>query len=205
MNTSDTKNKILDTAERLFARQGIGATSLRAIVREAGLNVAAIHYHFGSREALVLEVFNRRLKPINQQRVARLEEMEQTRSPAIPLNDLVRAFLEPVFSYFYDQPPQVRGLMARLHTEPDVTRPVLQQYHEILQRFQGAFLNAAPWLTPEQVRYRMSFMIGSMGIMLSGRHPAFCGKNGARLKPEQLFEEVIQYNTAGLSAGAPKK
>ncbi len=204
MKMTDTKEIILDTAETLFSLHGIGATSLRAIVKAAGLNVAAIHYHFGSREALVQAVFNRRLQPINRQRLELLDALEAEAEDAIPPRDLVMAFLKPMFDYFNDQPAQVRGLMSRLHTEPDVTRPVLQQYHEILQRFQQAFLKAAPWLGAEQVRLRMSFMIGSMGIMLSGRHPAFSDGNSALLKPEQLFEEVIEYNTAGLSAGRPQ-
>ncbi len=204
MKTTDTKDIILDTAEELFSVHGIGATSLRAIVRAAGLNVAAIHYHFGSREALVRAVFNRRLRPINRQRLELLEALEQRGTDTIPLRDLVDAFLRPVFAYFSAQPPRVRGLMSRLHTEPEITRPILRQYHEILQRFQQVFLTAAPWLSPEQVRLRMSFMIGSMGIMLSGRHPAFSDGNGALLNPEQLLEEVIEYNTAGLSAGRPQ-
>ena len=46
----DTKQKILDAAEQLIAEQGYAATSLRQIIAEAGVNLASIHYHFGSKD-----------------------------------------------------------------------------------------------------------------------------------------------------------
>ncbi len=59
MKNSDTKTKILDVAEKLFAETGIHATSIRQIVKEAGVNVASLHYHFGSKEAVIHEIMQR--------------------------------------------------------------------------------------------------------------------------------------------------
>jgi len=79
----ETRQALLDAAEELFAEQGIDGTSLRAITRHAGANVAAIHYYFGSKEGLLQEVFARRLAPLAAERLARLEACGETgdRSP----------------------------------------------------------------------------------------------------------------------------
>ena len=66
--SSTTREDLLDAAERLFALHGVNGTSLRAVTREAGANVAAVHYHFGSKEELLREVFARRLGPVNRRR-----------------------------------------------------------------------------------------------------------------------------------------
>ena len=59
MNTPDTRERLLDAAEHLFAHHGIGSTSLRSITAEAETNLASVHYHFGSKEALIEAVFAR--------------------------------------------------------------------------------------------------------------------------------------------------
>ena len=65
----DTKERILDSAEKLFADAGFDGTSLRGITAGAGVNLAAVHYYFGSKEALVQAVLARRLEPINRRRI----------------------------------------------------------------------------------------------------------------------------------------
>jgi AcrR family transcriptional regulator len=68
--SSATKEKILDTAEELFMEHGFEATSLRQLTAAAGVNLAAVHYHFGGKEELFEAVLTRRLDPMNQERVA---------------------------------------------------------------------------------------------------------------------------------------
>ena len=72
----DTRRKLLDTAERLFAEQGYGAVSLRQIIADAEVNLAAIHYHFGSKQELLDEVIMRKAGPVNLERLARLGRLE---------------------------------------------------------------------------------------------------------------------------------
>jgi len=71
-----TKERILDTAEALFMEHGFEATGLRQITTGAGVNLAAVHYHFGSKEELFQAVLTRRLDPMNQERVALLDRLE---------------------------------------------------------------------------------------------------------------------------------
>jgi AcrR family transcriptional regulator len=60
--------KILDTAERLFGEDGYKAVSLRHITAAAGVNLAAIHYYFGSKEELLDELVMRKAVPVNEER-----------------------------------------------------------------------------------------------------------------------------------------
>src|SRR5579872_5949944 len=96
---SDTKQKILDTAESLFGQNGYDATSLRQIIAEAGVNLAAIHYHFGSKQELLDEVILRKAIPVNEERTVRLERlMSQTGSHPLRLEDVLRAFMDPMIA-----------------------------------------------------------------------------------------------------------
>ncbi|MGA1525538.1 MAG: TetR/AcrR family transcriptional regulator, partial [Planctomycetota bacterium] len=89
-----TKHQILDAAERLFAEFGVDATSLRAVTSTAGVHLAAVNYHFGSKDGLVRAVFARRLEPLNAERLAALEGLlGHTDEPG--LDDLLRALFEP--------------------------------------------------------------------------------------------------------------
>jgi AcrR family transcriptional regulator len=96
MKNNDTKTKILDVAEKLFAETGIHATSIRQIVKEAGVNVASLHYHFGSKEAVIHQIITRRLQPLNEQKVKRLDQLEEKSNGKPPdLEGVLRAFIEP--------------------------------------------------------------------------------------------------------------
>src|SRR5215472_3578898 len=100
----NTKTKILNTAERLFAHHGIEATSLRAITAQAGVNLAAVNYHFQSKEALLHAVIARRVEPMNQKRLALLDASEAEAGPGpLPLEKVLDAFLRPVFEVLSGQ------------------------------------------------------------------------------------------------------
>src|SRR5258708_2206265 len=92
----DTASRIIDAAERLFIRDGTEATSLRAVTREAGVNVAAIHYYFGSRDELLRSVLDRLIKPLNARRLALLDQsLNAHHGRPLPVEEILRAFLLP--------------------------------------------------------------------------------------------------------------
>ena len=76
-----TKDRILDAAESLFMEHGFEATSLRSITAAAGVNLAAVNYHFGSKEELFQAVLTRRLDPMNQERLDLLSALERAAAP----------------------------------------------------------------------------------------------------------------------------
>src|SRR6202521_5752648 len=75
--SADTKTRILDAAEQLFMEHGFEATSLRSLTTAASVNLAAVNYHFGSKEELFEAVLTRRLDPMNQERIELLEKTER--------------------------------------------------------------------------------------------------------------------------------
>ena len=117
----DTRDRILDVAERMFGERGFPATSLRDITTEAGVNVASVNYHFGSKEALLAEVLERRLKPINERRLELLDAVEAQAGDGPPeLEAVVRAFLSPPFHsqrVWGEKGPGFLRLVGRIHSE----------------------------------------------------------------------------------------
>src|SRR5664279_5420025 len=112
---TETQVKILDTAERLFGEQGYAATSLRHIIAEAGVNLAAIHYHFGSKEDLLNQLVMRKAGPVNEERLAMLDSFEAAAAGGpVPVEKILWAFLEPPFLRV-DKMPSFSKLMGRLY------------------------------------------------------------------------------------------
>src|ERR1700730_12317209 len=111
-----TKEKLLGAAERLFSEQGYDATSLRHIIAEAGVNVAAIHYHFGSKEELLDEIIQRKAGPVNAERLALLDRTEAEAAGSPSVERVLEAFLLPM-SRAADENPQFVRLMGRIHAE----------------------------------------------------------------------------------------
>src|SRR5437763_12372030 len=106
---SDTQEKILDTAERLIAQQGYGSTSLRQIIGAAGVNLAAVHYHFGSKEELLESVVMRKAAPVNEARLAELTRVEEEAGARPPdLKKVLDAFFLPTAEVAERNPQFVR-------------------------------------------------------------------------------------------------
>src|ERR1022692_4678526 len=94
---STTKDRILDAAERLLSKNGFDATSLRAITAEADVNLAAVNYHFHSKDALMKALIARRLGPVNQKRLAMLDAVESAAGNGpLPVGAVIAAFISPV-------------------------------------------------------------------------------------------------------------
>ncbi|MCP4407965.1 MAG: TetR/AcrR family transcriptional regulator [Gammaproteobacteria bacterium] len=171
---NDTKDLILNAAEALFAEHGFGSTSLRKITTKAGVNLASVNYHFGSKEALINAVFERRIVPMNQQRIERLKGLQEDYSGrSIPLEVLIETFIGPAMALAADQGKGgavfIR-LLGRSYTEPSAT---LQQairglYGPVIERFKLAFSQVLPELPPEEIYWRMHFMVGLLAYMMAG-------------------------------------
>src|SRR5215213_4334584 len=92
----ETRTRILDAAEELFMLHGFEGTSMRVLTAAAGVNLAAVNYHFGSKDALIEALFRRRLDPMNGARVAELERLETAaRGRALAQEQIIRAFIGP--------------------------------------------------------------------------------------------------------------
>lgn len=207
---TDTRDQILDVAERHFAEHGIGATSLRGIMTEAGVNPAAIHYHFGGKAALVRAVIDRRIGPVNGERAERFDalEAEYPDSPP-PLARVIEAFTAPAL--LLSRTPERGGeqfmrLMGRFYYESaDEARDVLREsFGAIVERFASLLRRAAPGLDTTTVAWRIHFMIGAMS------HTMACRELVRWIEPdvddvdvETIVGQLVAFCAAGLrSEGA---
>ena len=165
----DTKQKILDTAERLFGEQGYGATSLRQVIAMAKVNVAAVHYHFGSKEDLLDAVVDRKAGPVTVARMAWLDRVEAEAGTG-PLNveDVLASFLMPTAEMAQSNPTFVR-LMGRMLSEGMMASIVERHFQESAMRFVMALARAVPHLSREELMWRVHFMIGAMAHTLTGQ------------------------------------
>ena len=164
----DTKQKILDTAEQLFGEQGYDATSLRHIITEAGVNLAAIHYHFGSKEELLDELILRSAGPVNEKRMALLDRIETEAGDRPPaLEKVLEAFLVPM-SEAADRNPQFVRLMGRMYAEGMMGAIVQGHFQEVIARFVAAMRKALPDLPEHELLWRIHFMIGAMAHTMCG-------------------------------------
>ena len=160
----NTKQRILDTAEKLFAHNGIEATSLRAITASARVNLAAVNYHFRSKEALVHSVIARRMDPINQRRLAMLDACEAAAGDGpLPLSQVLEAFLSPVMEANATHGSEFGPIMGRIYTEPEFAEKFFKDHLQaVSRRFVAAFHRALPELPRNELIWRIHFMVGVM-------------------------------------------
>src|SRR2546425_2393184 len=90
----ETRTRILDAAEELFMQHGFEGTSMRLLTTKAGVNLAAVNYHFGSKHALIEAVFRRRLDPLNVARISGLGKLEAGQRASSP-QAVIRAVITP--------------------------------------------------------------------------------------------------------------
>ncbi len=170
---ASTKQRILDAAEELFAANGFAHTSMRAITAHAGANLAAVNYHFGSKEVLVETLFERRVTPMNEERLRRLAELEERHGEDIPLAAVIEAFVGPAMALSRDT---VRGgarfmkLLGRSYTEPSegLHEHLRRLYSTVVERFKPAFARALPHLPRDELYWRMHFMVGTLAYCMAG-------------------------------------
>ena len=206
---TDTKARILDAAERLFADNGYSATSLRDITNEAGVNLAAVNYHFGSKEALLSAVLERRVGPVNQKRLELLDAAEALAgTQPLALETVLRAFLAPPFQKrqeWGEAGAKFMQVVGRLHSETNeqFRASFLHHFDQVVQRFLPAFQRTLPHLPPDEVSWRILFLIGAMAhTMTWSEMIGFLGGRQLR-NPEEIMEALLQFAAGGLAAPAP--
>ncbi|SRR5579884_2877648 len=200
----DTKQRILDTAERLIAERGYAATSLRHIIGEAGVNLAAVHYHFGSKEDLLDELIVRKADGVNAQRKALLERFEAEASGGVvPVDKVLAAFFEPMIEYG-SRNPQFIKLMGRMHAEGLLPAIVAKHFQPTLLRFTQALRRAVPHVPESELQSRFQFMMGAMSQAVSGRREILLDAAGSAAAPDfrQTIRRLMVFLSGGLQAPA---
>jgi AcrR family transcriptional regulator len=177
----DTRQKILDSAEQLIAEQGYTATSLRQIIGSAGVNLAAIHYHFGSKDQLLYQLVMRKAGPVNEKRVELLDRYAAESGGApLSIEQILDAFFAPMVETA-DENPQFVRVMGRIVVEGLLPSILQNAFQPMFGRFVAALRQATPELSDEEFQWRIHFMLGVMAHTMVGAPGGNFGERIGRL------------------------
>lgn len=204
----ETRNRILDTAESLFSDHGFRDVSLRRITKEAGVNIASVNYHFGSKDALVIEVFTRVVAPINRERIALLDESEASHGAVpVPLEEILEALHRPVVNQL-KQTGHNESVYLKLagrclaESGDSFTGELAELFTEMINRFMSATRKSLPHISESDIFWRMHFSFGALVTALTDSERVVTFSQG-RVKspdPEETLQRLIDFTAAGLRA-----
>ena len=164
---SDTKSRLLGVAERLFAEHGFDGVSVRQLTAAAGVNLAAVNYHFGSKEGLLAAIFEQRCRPMNEERLRRLSDCAEHAHRPPMLEQIIAAFIAPALASSADHGggraafTRLRATLSVEHNE--LARTLIARYFDATsQRFVAALGRAVPHLSRAELYWRFHFLLGAL-------------------------------------------
>ncbi|KAF1709790.1 TetR family transcriptional regulator [Pseudoxanthomonas kalamensis DSM 18571] len=198
-----TKDRILGAAEELFAQHGFAGTSLRQVTTRADVNIAAVNYHFGSKENLVNEVFRRRMDVMSAHRLEQLHRAQAERPE--DLEAILAAFVEPALAMAQDRHGggAFIRVIARAYAEKnDSLRQFLSdQYGHVQREFARAIAACLPALSKQELYLRLDFLGGALTYAMADfgliKRPA--GVTEAEHRG-RMANELIGFAAAGFRA-----
>jgi AcrR family transcriptional regulator len=205
-NGDATRNKILDAAERLFAEHGYTAVSMRSITAAAGVNVAAIHFHFASKEALFEAIFNRRVQPINAARLVGLHGAQgSANAGGVELANVLKAFVAPHLEAakgFDAGSIVLLQFMARAAAEPDksIQAVLSKQFDPVWMELTKAVRRALPDASDEAIGWGLFFTLGALYFINPSRGwlAPLTGNKCDPTDTEAAMQYLVPFLTAGL-------
>jgi AcrR family transcriptional regulator len=158
-----TKQAVFNAAERLFALHGFQNVSVRDITAEAGVNLASVNYHFGSKDALLFEIFRRRTSELNRERARMLHEAADRNGGKPSVREILEAYFAPPLRWASpdnDRQISVQFIIRARSEGTEQMRDALQNDVSHLERFANALIAARPDLPREEVYWRLHFVLG---------------------------------------------
>ena len=196
-----TKDRILGAAEALFARRGFDGASLRQLTTAAGVNLAAVNYHFGSKEKLVEQVFRRRLDALNARRLEALAKVEGRAGTT--LEDVLAAYIRPALELSHDDNGALfMRVLARAFAEHDdrLRQFLSENYGHVMRQFTAEFARLLPQLGKRELYWRIDLVTGALTHAMSGfgmiQRKSDVSEHTHR---EQTAQHLIRFAVAGLS------
>lgn len=212
----ETTERILDAAERLFMEHGYDAASMRMLTAAAGVNLAAINYHFGSKEGLMQAVFKRRLNWLNRERLRILDDLER-KAAGKPLrpSQILEAFFGTLLTM--GEREELGGavflrLIGRTLTEPAnfIREFFAGEYQEVVERYKKALYRALPDVPEDEIAWRFQFMLGAMSYSIAGTDTLrilggiSLSDEGDAIFARRLRERLMPFLLGGLRAPMPE-
>ena len=201
-----SRERLLDAAERLFAERGFHGASVREITTRAHCNVAAINYYFGGKLSLYAEVFRRRLAALREHRIARvrttLDRAGDEASLELVLTAFAQAFMEPFVGR-----SEGRMLMQLIGRELlDAQLPPGLFRREMIQpvraALEDAFHRVAPGVGPAAMSLCVESFIGQLSHLLSMQRyeGTECDDASAAPPLATVLEHIVRFTSAGIRA-----
>lgn len=201
-----TRERILAVAERMFAEVGYRAVSLRSITRESGVNLAAIHYHFGPKEALLEAIFAKRCGPMNARRLELLTRCRERPEGPPLLEQIIEAYLRPSLVWPDDPEGARRFLRLRVavaHEEQELSGDLISRHFDVVSRtFMAALRKVVPHLGEEEFYWRFHFLLGAHYYTLSNPRRIIRLTEGRcdPSNPEVALEHMVRFFADALRA-----
>jgi AcrR family transcriptional regulator len=199
---SDTKAHILDVAEKHFARDGFAGTSLRAIIKDAGVNVAAIAYHFGTKEELYQAVTERFAAPVVREQLERLRA--EMRKEGATMEVVLRAFYEPPLKLIKKMGKKgdvLSMFLGRAQTEPEPVYSLIDEHYQACRNeFIDAFRKFNPDLQEGQYQWHFEFMLSLIVCFLTRHKPVRLRFTEDKdWEPETVTESLVEFCLNGMT------
>ncbi len=200
-----TRSRILDAAELLFGERGLDRVSIRDITRGARVNLAAINYHFGTKQDLIAAVFERRIVPVNKARLAALDAIEKSAGKRGPkVETILEAFIRPALE---GSEPASKGsvafskLFGRCLSEPGPGLEALlkRQFEPLMDRMDAALRKALPHLSRSDIYWRLKFTYGALHHWMLTKD-TFRPARVQSVDAEALARKLIAFAAAGFRA-----
>jgi AcrR family transcriptional regulator len=196
------KERILEVAERLFAKRGFDGVSLREITNEAGVDVALVKYHFGSKQGLFDELLQRRADAINRERSDALDAVLARHDPA-PVEEIVDAFTHTLLNKVVSEDPSWRsyfGLLAQVNNNPEWGgKTMSKNFDPLVRRFVEALGRALPGADPTDLYWCYHFWSGALTLTfadtkrIDGLSGGLCQSSDF----ESVHERLVPFISAG--------
>ena len=207
MSQPATAERILDAAEQLFADQGFSDTSLRSITSHAGVNLAAVNYHFGSKKILIQAVFNRFLEPFIMRlsdALVQLEMRDEAPEVEVLLHLLVDHIMseEPRNADELSRNMRLIGLAYNEH-QGHLKKYLRDTYGDVFNRFLRQLMRSCQQMPVGDMFWRVYFILGSAVFTLSGAHAlrAIAARDyDTHDELEDILRKMVPFMAAGLRA-----
>lgn len=197
-----TKERILGAAEVLFAEHGFAGASLRQVTANAKVNLAAVNYHFGSKDNLIEEVFRRRLDDLNERRVAALQRVKA--DPASRLEDVLAAFIHPALDVSLDSSGGLTfvRVLARAYAEHNerLRKFLSENYGHVLKQFAGEVNRHLPGLAKQELYARLDIIAGALTYAMTDFGVIQRRGDSSDVHRQRSAEHLIHFAAAGLRA-----
>jgi AcrR family transcriptional regulator len=207
-----TRDRILKTAERLFAERGFNGVSVRELAGAASVNIASIGYHFRSKEGLLAEVYRRHCEPMIEERLRGLAAAKRLTGSA-RLAAIVEAFVRPALQQVDVEEGEtfirLRAVLSGENSEL-LEKLVAENFDQSSSAFIDALSACLPHLSRTDVCWRFHFLLGTVYYTAAGPHRIYAFSNG-RCDPgdtEAVIKELVPFMTGAFHApprGARKR